>query len=152
MPLSENNELFVSIVTETLAYDNGTVDLKTRINGLDTRLTADEAELHCKARNDSKTVKGNSIQTSAVNDKANSKNLITLSLILNLIHFAGLSRFEEYPVLLALFFSGGLGLSIYIASIDWIKYKNCIKSMTLAQNVFIEIRLGMKLLIRCQGV
>ena len=58
------------------------------------------------------------IPSGFINDKANSKNLITLSLILNLIHFAGLSRFEDYPILLALFFSGGLGLSIYIASID----------------------------------
>ena len=46
----KTDELFVNIVTDTLAYDNGTVDLKTRINGLDTRLTADEAQIHVLAQ------------------------------------------------------------------------------------------------------
>ncbi len=43
------DELFVNIVTDTLAFDNGTVDLKTTIDNLDTRLTQDEAELHSMA-------------------------------------------------------------------------------------------------------
>ena len=70
------------------------------------------------------------IPSGFINDKINSKNLITLSLILNFIHFVGLSKFEDYPILLALFFSGGLGLSIYIASIDSLFLKTSKKDDT----------------------
>ena len=44
-----SDEVFVNLQTDTLTFDNGT-DLKTTITGLDTRLTADEAELHAMAQ------------------------------------------------------------------------------------------------------
>ena len=41
------NNVFTSIQTQTLQYDeSGPTDLKTRIQGLDARLTADEGEMH----------------------------------------------------------------------------------------------------------
>ncbi len=58
------------------------------------------------------------IPSGFINDKSKSKNLITVGLLLSYIYFYGLSNFTSFPILSVLFFIGGLGISVYMASID----------------------------------